>query len=175
VTAPFVHPTAEVDETASVGPGCFVWNWTRIREGATIGAGTKIGQGVYVDHGVALGEGCKVQNGVSVFAGVTCGDFVFLGPHVTFTNDLYPRAAAGDEWTLVPTTIEDHVSVGANATIICGVVLGRGCMVGAGSVVTSDVPPWALVVGTPARRIGWVDLAGRRVAQSPGSGGPADG
>ncbi|MEO6317252.1 MAG: acyltransferase [Acidimicrobiales bacterium] len=175
MTTPFIHPTADVDASATLGPGTSVWNWTRVREGATLGAGTKLGQGVYVDRGVELGAGCKVQNGVSVYAGVTCGDHVFLGPHVTFTNDLHPRATPGDDWTIVPTVVEDHVSIGANATIVCGIVLGEGCMVGAGSVVTADVAPWALVVGSPARQIGWVDRAGRRVERSSQDGGATGG
>jgi len=164
MTSSFVHPTAEVDVSADVGEGCQIWNWATVREGAVIGANTKIGQAVYIDRGVHLGVGCKVQNGVSVFAGVTCGDHVFIGPNATFTNDLFPRAAAGDDWTIVPTTVEDHASIGANATIVCGVTLGRGCMVGAGSVVTRDVPTMALVVGNPARIVGQVDLDGRQVA-----------
>lgn len=166
----FVHPTADVDDTAVLGEGAQVWNWSKVREGAALGAGTKVGQGVYIDHHVVLGAGCKVQNGVSVFAGVRCGDHVFIGPHVTFTNDLHPRAAAGDDWSLVETVVEDHASIGANATVVCGVVLGRGCMVGAGSVVTADVPPFALVVGVPARVVGEVDLAGNRVDGPRGGG-----
>lgn len=162
MTAPFVHPTADVDPTARLGEGCAVWNWTKIREGAVIGAGSKLGQGVYIDHEVRLGTGCKVQNGVSIFHGVTCGDHVFVGPNAVFTNDRVPRAAAGDEWEVVPTTVGDHASVGAGATIVCGITLGRGCMVGAGAVVTHDVPDFALVVGSPARVIDFVDLAGQR-------------
>lgn len=166
----FVHPMAEVDHRAELGPGRTVWNWSKVREGARFGAGTKVGQNVYIDHDVGLGVGCKVQNGVSVYHGVTCGDHVLIGSHAMFTNDLAPRAAAGDDWQVVPTVVEDHVSIGANATIVCGVVLGRGCMVGAGAVVTADVPPFALVVGNPARVIGEVALDGTMVHERQADG-----
>lgn len=156
-----IHPSADVDPSATLAPGCIVWNWTKIRERASIGSGTKIGQCVYIDHDVHVGEGCKIQNGVSIYFGVTLGDHVFIGPGATFTNDFAPRAAS-DNWEVVPTVVEDHASVGANATIVCGTTLGRGCMVGAGSVVNRDVPPFALVVGNPARMIGYVDLDGSR-------------
>ncbi|MEY2398566.1 MAG: UDP-2-acetamido-3-amino-2,3-dideoxy-glucuronate N-acetyltransferase [Actinomycetota bacterium] len=162
----FIHASAEVDPSASIGTGCSIWNWTKVREGVVLGDGTSLGQGVYIDHDVRLGAGCKVQNGVSVFHGVTCGDHVFLGPNVTFTNDLFPRAASGDEWTVVPTQVDDYVSVGAGATIVCGVTLRRGCMVGAGAVVTRDVPEFALVIGNPARVVGHVGLDGRRTDRS---------
>jgi len=163
----FVHPTAEVDGRASVGEGSSIWNWTKVREGARIGTGCRIGQGVYIDHDVVIGTGCKIQNGVSVYAGVTLGDYVFVGPGATFTNDRVPRAASGDAWPIVPTFVDDLASVGANATIVCGVRLGRACMVGAGAVVTRDVEPHALVVGNPARFVGYVDDDGNRVDSPP--------
>jgi UDP-2-acetamido-3-amino-2,3-dideoxy-glucuronate N-acetyltransferase len=159
---PSVDPTAQVHADATLGEDVQVWTWTKVREGAVIGAGSKLGQGVYVDHHVQIGERCKVQNHVSVFAGVSLGDAVFVGPHATFTNDRVPRADV-EEWSVVPTVVEDHVSVGANATIVCGVRLGRACMVGAGAVVVADVPPHALVVGNPARVVDYVDLAGGRL------------
>jgi UDP-2-acetamido-3-amino-2,3-dideoxy-glucuronate N-acetyltransferase len=156
-----VHPTAEVDARAVIGAGSQVWNWTKVREGARIGRGCRLGQAVYIDHGVVVGDGCKIQNGVSVYHGVSLGDHVFVGPNATFTNDLVPRAASGS-FAVVPTVVEDHVSVGANATVVCGVRLGRACMVGAGAVVVRDVPAGALVVGNPARVLDFVTLDGRR-------------
>ncbi len=161
MSAPYIDPTAEVDAAATVGDDAQVWNWTKVREGASIGARCRVGQGVYVDHDVTIGADSKVQNGVSVYHGVTIGRSVFVGPHATFTNDRVPRA--GDEgWTVCATVVEDHASIGANATIVCGVRLGRACMVAAGAVVTRDVPPHALVMGTPARVVDYVDLDGSR-------------
>ncbi|MEO6987847.1 MAG: acyltransferase [Aquihabitans sp.] len=165
----FVHESASISPEAEVGPGTSVWEWSKIREGAKVGAGCVIGQGVYIDHGVVLGDGCKVQNGVSIYSGVTIGDRVFVGPHVTFTNDLSPRAFSVD-WVIVPTEVEDMVSIGANATIVCGNRLGRGAMIGAGAVITSDVSPFALVVGNPAQVIDFVDEAGTRLHVGPGGG-----
>jgi acetyltransferase-like isoleucine patch superfamily enzyme len=163
----FVHSTAEVDGRASVGDGSAIWNWTKVREGARIGTGCRIGQGVYIDHDVVIGTGCKIQNGVSVYAGVTLGDYVFVGPGAMFTNDRVPRAAAGDTWAIVPTVVDDLASIGANATVVCGVRLGRACMVGAGAVVTRDVDPHAVVVGNPAQVVGYVDDDGNRVEGPP--------
>jgi UDP-2-acetamido-3-amino-2,3-dideoxy-glucuronate N-acetyltransferase len=161
MSAPYVDPTAEVDERATLGEGAQVWNWTKVREGASIGAGCRLGQGVYVDHDVTIGARSKVQNGVSVYHGVTIGEAVFVGPHATFTNDRVPRADAED-WTVTETVVEDHASIGANATIVCGVRLGRACMVAAGAVVTRDVPPYALVMGAPAQVVDYVREDGTR-------------
>lgn len=159
----FVHSTADVDERATIGSGSFIWNWTKVREGARIGVGCRVGQHVYIDHDIIIGDGCKIQNGVSLYYGVSLGDHVFIGPNATFTNDLLPRASSGDDWEVVPTVVEDHASIGANATIVCGVRLGRACMVGAGAVVTRDVEPHALVVGNPAGMVGYVALDGSRI------------
>lgn len=175
MSAAFVHPTAEVDPDAVVGAGTSIWNWSKVREGARIGPGCRVGQGVYIDHGVVVGEGCKIQNGVSVYAGVVLGDRVFVGPSATFTNDRVPRAGSGDDWEVVPTVVGDDASVGANATIVCGVELGRACMVGAGAVVTGDVPPFALVVGVPARVVDYVDLQGHRLHRGPAGPPPTEG
>lgn len=172
MTEPFVHPSASVSPDARLGTGVSVWDWSKIREGACLGDQTSIGQGVYIDHDVVLGSGCKVQNGVSIYHGVSIGDEVFVGPHATFTNDLVPRAF-GTGWQVTPTIVEDQASIGANATIVCGVTLGRACMVAAGSVVTADVPPFALVVGNPARIIDYVGLDGTRTMVGPDGPPPA--
>jgi len=139
-----------------------IWNWTKVREGAVIGEDTNIGQSAYIDFDTTIGARCKIQNGVSVYHGVSVGDDVFLGPNATLTNDLVPRAHAAD-WTVTTTQICDGASIGANATIVCGVTLGAHCMVAAGAVVTKDVPPHALVMGAPARIVDYVTISGRRL------------
>lgn len=145
----YVDPTAEVSKDASIGEGTRIWNWTKVRESASIGLGVSIGQHCYIDHGVVIGARCKIQNGVNIFHGVTIGDEVFIGPSVTFTNDLHPSAVG--EWVVTPTSVGDSASIGANSTIVCGVSIGEGACVGAGSVVIDDVPALTLVVGNPAR------------------------
>ena len=145
----YIDPTSEVSPDSILGKGCEVWKWTTIRERACIGDGVSIGQHCYIDHGVTIGKRCKIQNGVNIYHGVVIGDEVFIGPAVTFTNDLHPRAVG--DWEVVSTTIENGVSIGANATIVCGVRVGEGAVVGAGSVVINDVPAGSLVVGNPAR------------------------
>lgn len=159
----FVHPTAEVAATAVVGGGTKIWHQSQIMGGASIGENCKLGKCVYVDSGVQIGHRVKIQNGISVYKGVTVEDDVLLGPHMVFTNDLYPRAF-NDSYEILPTLVKKGASVGANATIVCGVTLGNFCMVGAGSVVTADVPDYALVVGNPARVIGYVCACGKRLA-----------
>lgn len=158
----FIHDSAEVHSTAVVGDGTNIWNWTKVREGARIGGGCNIGIGVYVDTEVTIGDGCKIQNGALIYRGVSVGDNVFIGPHATFTNDLYPRAHNAD-WRLVPTEVHDGASIGANATIVCGTTLGKHCMVAAGAVVTKDVPAHALVMGHPARIVDYLTVSGRRL------------
>lgn len=158
----FTHPSADIDADCTLGDGVMVWNFSKVCQGATIGAGTKIGQSVYVDRGVTIGARCKIQNGVSVYHGVSIGDDVFVGPNATFTNDKVPRAHSAD-WQVSETCIRDGASIGANATILCGITLGQDCMVAAGAVVTRDVPDNALVAGNPARVVGKVDRAGNRV------------
>lgn len=160
----FVHATAIVEDGAEIGPGTSVWHHAHVRAGAVIGAGCNLGKNVYVDAGVRLGSGVKIQNNVSIFAGVTIGDDVFLGPGVTFTNDRLPRASG--EWQLIPTAVLRGASVGANCTLVCGVTVGEFAMVGAGSVVTKDVLDHELVVGNPARRLGWVCQCGRVLERS---------
>ncbi len=162
----FVHPTAEVHADARIGEGAMIWNWTKVREGARVGRGTTLGQCVYVDEDVHIGEGCKVQNGVSLYRGLWIADEVLIGPNATFTNDLVPRAHNRD-WQVVPTRVEEGASIGANATIVCGVTLGAHCLVGAGAVVTRDVPPHAVVTGSPARVVGFITREGHRMEGGP--------
>ena len=158
----FVDPSALVDADAEIGAGTKVWNWTKVRERARIGRNCIIGQGVYIDYEVTCGDGCKVQNGAQLYHGVSLGNGVFVGPNVTFTNDKYPRAHNAD-WKVVKTVIEDGASIGAGAVIVCGVRLGKHCMVGAGALVVEDVPAHGLVVGGPARLVDYVTVDGRRL------------
>ncbi len=157
-----IHPTAEVSERAVIGDGTKIWNHAQVREGAHVGAGCILGKNVYIDAGVTMGSGVKVQNNVSVYAGVTVEDDVFLGPSMTFTNDMYPRAFNA-HWQVTETRVKKGASVGAGAVIVCGVTIGEYAMVGAGAVVPKDVPSYALVVGNPARVIGRVCRCGRRL------------
>ena len=157
---PVVDSTAIISPRARIGPGTKIWSWTKVREDAVIGADVCLGQGVYVDVGVTIGDKSRIQNAVQIYQGVTIGKSVFIGPHVTFTNDPYPRAD-GERWrkkgTLwQPTEVEDGVSVGAGAVILCGITLGKRCMIAAGAVVTRSVPPFVLVMGQPAIPRGFV-------------------
>jgi UDP-2-acetamido-3-amino-2,3-dideoxy-glucuronate N-acetyltransferase len=156
-----IHPTADVAPDASIGPGTSIWNQAQVREGARIGARCTIGKNVYVDTGVVIGDDVKVQNNVSLFHGVTIEDGVFIGPHVCFTNDRLPRAVNPDgslktdaDWQVSPILVRYGAALGANATILPGVSIGRWAMVGSGSVVTHDVAANELVAGNPARRLG---------------------
>jgi acetyltransferase-like isoleucine patch superfamily enzyme len=159
----YIHPTAEVSTEAEVGTNTRVWRQAHVREGAIIGAECNIGKGVYIDEGVQIGSQVKIQNHVSVFAGVTLEDGVFVGPHVCFTNDLFPRAInpdgtlkSADDWEITPTLVKYGASLGAGAIIRCGITIGQFALIGAGAVVTHDVPAHALVLGNPARQRGYV-------------------
>jgi UDP-2-acetamido-3-amino-2,3-dideoxy-glucuronate N-acetyltransferase len=156
------HESAIVED-ASIGEGTHIWHFAHVRTGAKIGKGCNIGKGVYIDTDVVIGDKVKIQNFVSVYKGVTIEDDVFVGPSATFTNDLYPRAFHWDESDLVDTLVQKGASIGANATIICGVSIGRYAMIGAGSVVTDDVKDHSLVLGSPARHKGYVCFCGRRL------------
>lgn len=160
--ATFIHPTAQVDPRAELGEDCKVWINVQIREQARIGAGCILSKDVYVDHAVSIGARCKIQNSVSVYNGVTIGDDVFVGPNVCFTNDKVPRAFNSD-WRITPTRVDNGASLGANSTIVCGVVIGEYAMVASGSVVTRDVPPYTLVMGNPARPYARIDKVGNKV------------
>lgn len=158
----FSHPTAIVEDGALIGDDTKIWHFAHVRRGAVIGRGCNIGKDVYVDIEAKMGDRVKVQNFVSIYKGVEIGNDVFVGPSVTFTNDPYPRAEIWDESRLKGTRIGNGASIGANATIICGIGLGDYCMVGAGAVVTKDVAPHELVYGNPARHAGWVCFCGRK-------------
>jgi UDP-2-acetamido-3-amino-2,3-dideoxy-glucuronate N-acetyltransferase len=162
----YAHPTAVLDAGCRVGAGSRIWHFCHLAAGAVLGADCSLGQNVFVADGVTLGRNVKVQNNVSLYAGVVCEDDVFLGPSVVFTNVKNPRSAVPrrGEGHYQPTYLEQGVSIGANATIVCGVRLGRYAFVGAGSVVTHNVPAHALVYGTPARQHGWLSAAGHRLA-----------
>ena len=146
----FKHPTAIVDERAQIGEKSSIWVNVQIRENVVIGTNCVISKDVYIDAGVNIGNDCKIQNGVSVYHGVTVGNRVFIGPNAVFTNDKVPRAFNAD-WQITKTEIKEGASIGANATIVCGITLGEYCMVAAGSVVTKDVEPFTLVLGNPAK------------------------
>ena len=158
----YIHSSADVHNLASIGAGTKIWNNAQIRESATIGSNCIISKDVYIDEGVSIGNFCKIQNSVSVYAGVSIEDEVFIGPNACFTNDLFPRATNAD-WEIITTVLHKGCSIGANATLICGVKIGEYSMVGAGSVVTQDVPNHALVVGNPSKVIGYVCKKGHRM------------
>lgn len=152
-----IHSSAIVEPGAVLGEDIKIWHFAHIREHAVVGSYTQIGKDVYVDTGVIIGQHCKIQNSVSIYNGVTLDDYVFIGPNVTFTNDIYPRAFGA--WSIRTTHIEFGASIGAGAIIIAGVngtTVGRYAMVGAGAVVTGNVAAHALVYGNPARQHGWV-------------------
>ena len=158
----FIHPTATVEDDVVIGSGTRIWHLAHVRRGARIGENCTISKDVYIDTGVTIGNRVKIQNGVSVYHGVTLEDDTFVGPHAAFTNDEMPRAF-NDEWKLVETHVRRGASIGANATIVCGVALGPYSMVAAGSTVTNDVPPHALVIGSPARLVAYLCRRGHRM------------
>jgi acetyltransferase-like isoleucine patch superfamily enzyme len=161
----FIHATADVSADARIGSGTKIWNGAQVREHAQIGKSCIISKNAYIDTEAVLGDRVKVQNNVNVYHGVEVEDDVFLGPSMTFTNDMFPRAFNQD-WKITGTRVKKGASIGANATIVCGVTVGEYAMVGAGSVVTKDVAPYALVVGNPARPIGHVCKCGNRAEKS---------
>jgi len=159
-----VHPSAIVDAGAQIGDGTRVWHFVHVSAGARIGSGCSLGQGVYVGNDVAIGDNVKIQNNVSVYDAVTLEDDVFCGPSMVFTNVLNPRSAVVRKHEYRRTLVRRGATLGANCTIVCGTTIGRHAFVGAGAVVTHDVPDFALVAGVPARQIGWMSRHGERLA-----------
>jgi acetyltransferase-like isoleucine patch superfamily enzyme len=166
----FIHDTAQVSEAARIGVGTKIWQHVQVRETAEIGKNCILSKGVYVDAGAKIGNHVKVQNGISIYHGVTLEDGVFCGPHCVFTNDRFPRAInpdgslkSGEDWQVSETLVKYGASIGAHATIVCGVTIGRWAMVGAGAVVTRDVPDHGLVYGNPARLKGFVCACGQKM------------
>lgn len=158
----YIHPTAHVALNAIIGAGTKIWINVQIRENVNVGPDCIISKDVYLDHGVRIGARCKIQNSVSVYHGLIIENDVFVGPNVAFTNDRVPRAFNPD-WVITPTRVHSGASIGANATIVCGVNIGEYAMVAAGSVVTHDVEPYTLVMGNPARPVARIDKLGNRM------------
>jgi UDP-2-acetamido-3-amino-2,3-dideoxy-glucuronate N-acetyltransferase len=161
-----VHDTAEIEPNVTLGRETSVWRNAHVRQGATVAEGCTIGANVFIHAGVNIGHRVKVQDNVSVYAGVRIEDEVLVGPSAVFTDDRFPRATGS--WDLVPTNVRRGASIGANATLVCGVEVGEGAMVGAGSVVTRDVEAYELAAGNPARRLGWVCACGHVLARTSG-------
>lgn len=159
----FKHETAIVDDGALVGEGSKIWHWTHISSGAKIGKGCSFGQNVYVGNNVKIGSNCKIQNNVSIYDNVFLEDDVFCGPSMVFTNVINPRSGVIRRDEYKDTRVKKGSTIGANATIVCGVTLGEYAFIAAGSVVTKDVKPFALVAGVPARQIGWMSRYGERI------------
>ncbi|NQU53262.1 MAG: N-acetyltransferase [Bacteroidetes bacterium] len=156
----FIHETAIVDKGAKIGEGTKIWHFCHVMGTAQIGENSVLGQNVFVGNNAKLGNNVKVQNNVSVYEGVVCEDDVFLGPSMVFTNVINPRSSVNRKEEFKTTLVKKGTSIGANATVVCGVTLGDYCFIGAGAVITKDVKPFALMVGVPARQQGWVSRAG---------------
>ncbi len=157
------HETAVIDKGCSIGDGTKIWHFSHIMKGCTIGENCNLGQNVVISPEVVLGNNVKVQNNVSIYTGVICEDDVFLGPSMVFTNVINPRSAVVRRGQYSKTVVKQGASIGANATIVCGHDIGRYAFIGAGAVVTKHVPDYALVVGNPARQIGWMSEYGHRL------------
>ena len=159
---PFIHPTTVIDAGAIIGNGTRIWHFCHLMPGAVVGENCNIGQNVFIDDNVTIGDGVKIQNNVSVYNGLILKNDVFIGPSVVFTNVTNPRSFIERKQEFKPTLIEKGASIGANATILCGIIIGEYAMIGAGAVVTNDVPAYALMVGNPAKQKGWVTKEGEK-------------
>jgi UDP-2-acetamido-3-amino-2,3-dideoxy-glucuronate N-acetyltransferase len=168
--APFVHATACVDDPSVLGAGTQVWHFSHVMRGCRIGEQCRLGQNVFVASGVTIGDNVKIQNNVSLYRGVHLEDDVFCGPSCVFTNVVNPRSEIPRKEEYRPTIVRVGASIGANATIVCGTTIGRFAFVGAGAVVTRDVPDYALVVGVPARQVGWISRHGHRLPEPDAEG-----
>lgn len=162
----YVHESSYIDEDVEIGEGTKIWHFCHIQRGARIGERCSFGQNVNVANNVRIGNGVRVQNNVSLYEGVELEDNVFCGPSCVFTNVLYPRANFPVHGVYERTLVKEGASLGANCTIVCGQTIGRGAMIGAGSVVVADVPDYALMVGVPAEKIGWVCECGKRLDET---------
>jgi len=160
----YIHPTAVVDKTSKIGKGTRIWHFVHVREKAEVGANCVLGHSVYIDSDVKIGDRVKLENRANIYKGVRIEDDVFVGPHVTFTNDPYPRSFSTN-WKIVPTLVKKGASIGAGSIILCGVTIGEYAMIGAGSVVTKDVPPHSLAYGNPAKIKGFVCRCGRKLVK----------
>jgi UDP-2-acetamido-3-amino-2,3-dideoxy-glucuronate N-acetyltransferase len=169
----WAHPSAVVDPAASVGSGTKIWHFCHVMAGARIGARCSLGQNAFVAGGAVIGDGCKIQNNVSLYDGVVLEEEVFVGPSAVFTNVLNPRAFVSRRDAYARTLVGRGATIGANATIVCGVTLGAYALVGAGAVVTREVPPHALVLGVPGRLMGWVCRCGEVLSEAPAGDAPA--
>jgi UDP-2-acetamido-3-amino-2,3-dideoxy-glucuronate N-acetyltransferase len=165
-----IHKTAEVSGKAVIGEGTSIWNWVQVRENACIGRNCIISKGVYIDFDVKIGNNVKIQNNVSIYHGVVIEDGVFIGPHVCFTNDKMPRAINPDgtiksasDWKVSGILIKEGASIGANSTILPGITIGKYALIGSGSVVTKDIPDFAMAYGNPARLVGKVNILGEKI------------
>lgn len=158
-----IHPTAVIDAGAAIGDGTRVWHFSHVMSGSRIGRDCILGQNVYIDRNVVIGDRCKLQNNVSVYTGVTLEEGVFCGPSCVFTNVVNPRAMVERKDEFRPTLVKRGASIGANATIVCGVTLGEYCFIAAGAVVTRNVPPYHVVAGVPASRIGYACACGELI------------
>ena len=159
----FIHSTAIIDDKVSIGQNVFIWHFSHVMSGSSIGENSILGQNVMIGNNVRIGKGCKIQNNVSVYEGVELKDDVFCGPSCVFTNVVNPRSFINRKREYRTTTVEKGVSIGANATILCGVKLGKFSLIGAGAVITKDVKDFSIVVGNPARKIGWVSTRGHKL------------
>lgn len=158
-----VHESAYIDATAQIGGGTHIWHFCHVMKGSVIGSNCVLGQNVMIAPEVVIGNGVKIQNNVSLYTGVICEDEVFIGPSAVFTNVINPRSAVSRKQEYKKTILRKGATIGANATIVCGVTLGQYAFVGAGAVVTRDVPDYALVVGAPAKQIGWMSQRGQKL------------